>query len=201
MFTEPYLLDMTSRRDTVRALAGIAALPLVGKIGLYDLADIGRRAHALTDAGDKDSAPLRALTAAEFEAVTQAAEHIIPRTSTPGATDAKVANFIDVMMADWYDPKERDRFKYGLKELDTRATVLMGSPFTQLAPAKQVELLEMLDQEYQTLRREPAEHADERWFATLKYLTIWGYYTSRVGIEQELKQQLVAGHYDGNAPY
>ena len=192
---------MTSRRDTVRALAGIAALPLMGKLGLYDLADIGRRAHAIVDSAGRDSAPLRALTAAEFEVVTQAAEHIIPRTDTPGATDAKVANFIDVMMADWYDPKERDRFKYGLKELDTRATVLSGSPFTRLTPAKQIQLLEILDQEYQTLRKEPAEHADERWFATLKFLTIWGYYTSRVGIEQELKQQVVAGHYDGNVPY
>ena len=61
-------------------------------------------------------APSRALTAAEYEMVSQAAERIIPRTTTPGATDARVADFIHVMLADWYNDSDRTRFKTGLSE-------------------------------------------------------------------------------------
>ena len=190
---------MTSRRDSVRALAGIAALPLVSKLGLYDLPEIGRRAHALAES--PDSPPLRALSAAEFDTVTQAAERIIPRTNTPGATDANVAGFIDVMLADWYEPDERDHFKAGLVDLDTSANSRFRRSFSKSARAQQITLLETLDAELQAQRQSGASNAGDNWFATFKHLTIWGFYTSRVGIEQELKQQVVAGHYDGNAPY
>ena len=43
--------------------------------------------------------------------------------------------------------------------------------------------------------------ADDHWFAMLKHLTVWGYYTSRVGIEKELRVNLMPGRYDGNAAY
>jgi hypothetical protein len=190
---------MTSRRDTVRALAGIAALPFAGKLGLFDLTELGRRAHALAES--PDSAPLRALSAAEFDTVTQAAERIIPRTSTPGATDANVAGFIDVMLADWYEPAERNHFKAGLADLDARANSQFGRTFAKSARAQQTTLLESIDSALQTQRQSAATNADDNWFGMLKFLTIWGFYTSRAGIEQELKQQVVAGHYDGNAPY
>jgi hypothetical protein len=190
---------MTSRRDTVRALAGIAALPFARKLGLYDLTEIGRRAHALAES--PNSAPLRALSAAEFDTVTHAAERIIPRTDTPGATDANVAGFIDVMLADWYEPDERDRFKAGVADLDGRANSRFAHSFSKSNRTEQIQLLETLDADLQTQRQSAAPNADDSWFAMLKHLTIWGFYTSRVGIEQELKQQVIAGHYDGNAPY
>ena len=43
--------------------------------------------------------------------------------------------------------------------------------------------------------------ADEHGFAMLKHITIWGNYTSRPGIVEELRVQLVPGRYDGNARY
>ena len=39
------------------------------------------------------------------------------------------------------------------------------------------------------------------WMATVKYLTIWGYYTSEIGVRQELQQGPPPGRYDGCAPY
>jgi hypothetical protein len=35
----------------------------------------------------------------------------------------------------------------------------------------------------------------------LKHLTVWGYYTSRPGIVEELRVDLIPGRYDGNAKY
>ncbi len=188
---------MTSRREAVRALAGIAALPLFGKLGAQDVVEVGRRAHELAELGTST----RALTAAEFEMVSEATERIIPRTDTPGATDARVADFIDVMLADWYDAADRDRFKTGLSELDARARKASGRAFVQMERAIQTEVLETLDRELSVRRQAREDGADETWFAMLKHLTIWGYYSSRPGIVEELRVPLVTGRYEGNARY
>ena len=190
---------LLSRRDTVRALAGIAALPLLGTAGIDDLLELGRHAHERA-AARLSHAP-RALTAAEYDIVVQAAERIIPRTSTPGATDARVADFIDVMLADWYDSPDRERFKAGLGELDTRARALAGTSFAKATERQQTEILERIDREQHERREARAPGAADHWYATLKHLTIWGYYTSRPGIIEELRVQLIPGRYDGNASY
>jgi len=194
---------MTSRRDAVRALAGIAALPFVRALGAQELVEIGRRAHALAELRESGASngPPRALSAAEYDIVTQAAERIIPRTTTPGATDARVASFIDVMLADWYDASDRERFKAGLTELDARARKLTGRVFSRTTGRRQTEILEALDRDLQIRRRAREAGADDHWFAMLKHLSIWGYYTSRPGIVEELRVQLVPGRYDGNARY
>jgi hypothetical protein len=189
---------MTTRRETVRAIASIAALPFFNKLGVVDLLEVGRRAHAQAEL--RRPAVPRALSKAEYDIVTEAAERIIPRTATPGATDARVADFIDVMLADWYDDPERGRFKAGLAELDARARALSGRSFVQTDEKQQIALLETLDQEFQAARQSTAS-ANDHWFATLKHLTVWGYYTSRPGIEQELKRELIPGRYDGAARY
>lgn len=194
---------MTSRRDTVRALASIAALPFLGTLGFEELVEVGRRAHALAESRQSGAspAPPRALTAAEYDIVSQAAERIIPRTATPGATDARVADFIDVMLADWYDASDRKRFKAGLSELDARARKLAGRAFVQTTERQQTEVLEAVDGELHIRRQSGLAGADDHWFAMLKHLTIWGYYTSRPGIVEELRVELIPGRYDGNARY
>ncbi len=194
---------MTSRRDTVRALASIAALPFFGTLGVEELVEVGRRAHALAELRQSavSPAPPRALTAAEYDIVSQAAERIIPRTTTPGATDARVADFIDVMLADWYNVSDRERFKTGLSELDGRARNLADRAFAQTTERQQTEVLETLDRELHIRRQSGLAGADNHWFAMLKHLTVWGYYTSRPGIMEELRVELVAGRYDGNARY
>jgi len=187
---------MTTRREAVRAMAGIAALPFFGNLGVAELTDIGRRAHARADA--ESDAP-RALTSAEYAIVREAAERIVPRTETPGAADARVADFIDVMLADWYDAAETARFKAGLADLDARAKASSGKGFAQSSVQQQIETLDALDKEFQTARSSGT--ANDHWFGMLKHLTVWGYYTSEVGIAQELRVKLIPGYYDGNAQY
>ena len=184
---------MTTRRDAIRALAAIAALPLVEKLSATEIEEVWLRANSLAEP--------RALTAAEYQIVVHAAERIIPRTATPGATDARVADIIDVMLADWYDPPDRSRFKVGLSELDNLAVRVSGRRFVLAEERQQIQLLETLDRELSVRRQARQGGADDDWFAMLKHLTIWGYYTSRPGIVEELRVQLVPGRYDGNARY
>ncbi len=196
---------MTSRRETLRALGGIATLQFLGAIGAEELASIGQRAHALAARRRRGllGAPPRALTPAQLEMVTQAAERILPRTATPGATDAGVADFIDIMLADWYSAAERARFTNGLSELNARSRKLAGSSgdFADSTELQQIAVLEGLDEELHGLRQAGVAGTNDHWFAMLKHLTVWGYYTSRPGIVQELRVDLIPGRYDGNAKY
>lgn len=147
--------------------------------GTVGLAALGRHAHALARIG-----ALRVLSPHQDAIVVAAAERIIPATTTPGATAAQVDRFIDTMLADWYPAEDTRKFLAGIAELD-------GQRFLEIAPAEQTAILERLD----------GETTPGHWFAMLKYLTIWGYYTSEVGQEKELGNWPLPWRYDGNAPY
>lgn len=87
----------------------------------------------------------------------------------PGAGQAGVPGFIEKMLADWHTPEERASILAGLKEL---------SDLSQL---------ESIDQ------------TNPEWFARLKYLTVYGYCTSEVGM-RELGLWPQPWRYDGCAP-
>lgn len=191
------------RRRALQVLGSLAALPALdvvtrrGLLSAADLAELGARAHATAQ---RTAAP-RVLSPEQYQSVVTAAEIIIPRTSTPGATDANVADFIDVMLADWYAPEDRDRFLAGLAALDARADASCGGAFLTCSDAQRLALLTDIDHEVATLRETDARAANEHWFGMLKFLTVWGFYTSRVGIVEELQQDLLPGYYDGDVPY
>jgi hypothetical protein len=51
--------------------------------------------------------PLQALDPHQAETVATIAELILPATDTPGAREAQVPEFIDVILAEWYDDADR----------------------------------------------------------------------------------------------
>ena len=177
------------------ALAAVPALPALRGFSESELLALGERVHEGIEGHPYEP---RALTPKQLRVVEIAAEHIIPRTHTPGATDARVADFIDAMLADWHPPAERERFITGLAELDRRAS---DGDFSRAVSAQRIALLATLDDEVASLRRSDAQGANQHWFSTLKFLTVWGYYTSRVGITDELRVDMMPGRYDGDAEY
>jgi gluconate 2-dehydrogenase gamma chain len=178
------------RRRVLQMLGAMAAAPALGSLSARDLVELGKRIHA---ARDLDGAP-RAMSAAQYAIVMLAAERIIPRTDTPGATDVHVADFVDTMLADWYDPADRDRFLAGVDALAAQG-------FAESDSSRQVALLTALDNDVTALRQSGDHAANQHWFAMLKFLTVWGYYTSRPGFEQELREQFLPGYYKGDVPY
>jgi hypothetical protein len=181
----------------IGALAGVPALPVLGRFSESELLALGARIHEQLEGGSHEP---RALTRAQYKEVEVAAEQIIPRTHTPGATDARVADFIDTMLAEWYTLPERDRFIAGLVDLDARAMQAHGHAFADISSSARVALLTAIDDEVTALRRANTQAGNEHWFATLKFLTVWGYYTSRVGMMEELRTNVMPGRYDGDAP-
>ena len=158
------------------------------------------------------------------------ADRIIPATDTPGARDVGVHEFIDAMLADYYDADDRKRFAEGLAALDERARAMCGKEFTGCVPGRQIELLTRLDRDTfasaqplpqpdprretehgpgtplpselkaETSRPRPA-HSVTPFFRMMKELTLLGYYTSEVGATRELRYEPVPGRYEGCVPF
>ena len=139
------------------------------------------------------------LTDGRDELVAVLAEHIIPETDTPGARIARVHQFADAMLTDWYEDEEKERFLSGLETVDQRAQTAHGGSFTELSHTQQVALLQQMEDEAQQWQ-ESGQPGPEPFFFTIKSFTLFGYYTSEVGATQELRV-MPMGEYRGDVPY
>ncbi len=158
----------------------------------------------LATADDYAKGPAKLFSKRQREIITAAADIIIPRTDTPGASDANVSQFIELMVQDWFNEQERGIFLAGLRDLDTRVSTELGKPYERLSKAQQLQVLETLE----------AQAADSSWYVAgnvrrafisdapficqLKELTIWGFFTSEVGATQVLRYNAMPMKFDGN---
>ncbi len=149
------------------------------------------------------------------------AEAILPKTSTPGAKEAGVGEFIPVMIRDCYDPVDQKAFVEGLAGVDKRAQEEFNKPFQELSKEEQLQFVHSWDKEakeYQKERgdkqralneeaeksgkkKEDVEQLPNHFFHMLKQLTLTGFFTSEVGMTQALRFVKIPGRYDGNYPY
>ena len=119
-------------------------------------------------------------------------ETIIPAGKTPGAKDAKVERFIDVMMNDVFKPEDQETFTKGLKQLDADARSKYGKAFDKIKPEERVEMVKTMDDELSTRKEQPAS---KPFYDLVKELTVTGYCTSEPGATQHLKYVAVPGDY------
>ncbi len=190
------------RREALRkiALGGVSAgaataFPILGQGAVTPA--MAHAAH-MHPAGpnavpDPDWKPLF-LDAHENDTVITLTDLIIPTTSTPGAKAALVNRFIDLLLND-EDADKQKTFLQGLAWLDGRALTLHQKPFVNLTPDEQTALLTPLaDADNKNAEDQPGV----RFFQQIKDLTIYGYYTSKIGMEQEL--QYAGGDYHTEFP-
>ncbi|MGH9502274.1 MAG: gluconate 2-dehydrogenase subunit 3 family protein [Terriglobales bacterium] len=177
------------RREALRLLASAAALPLLSP----EAFSMFRVVHEQLP----DQPVLKTLDPHQNATVTTIAELIIPQTGTPGAKAARVNEFIDLILTDWYDEEEKSIFMAGLANVDTRARELFGKDFVDCAEKPQTEILQALDDELAAARiepeprRRPRRIPERNFFFMMKQLTLIGYYTSQVGFEQELHGEII----------
>jgi len=172
------------RRDVVRALwmsGAAAAVRPAWSEALSALAHEHARASRSAVPVAAEWTP-RVLDAHQNETVIALTEAIIPETDTPGAREALVNRFVDHVLAE-ADPGDRDAFLGGLEGLDERCRERAGAPFVACTVAQQTAALEDIG------REEPgsdAERARAEFFRAVKAMTIEGYYSSEIGLRQEL---------------
>ena len=188
-----------SRRSALRGLAtgaGATATALwLDRLSLL-AQDPAMHTHVAAAAAVQAAAYTpKALTPAQLVTVATLAELIIPTTDTPGARAALVDRFVDQVMSN-ARPADKERFVTGLTWIDTRSTTLYGKAFTGATPEQQTELLTKLAApDGQTADDQPGVP----FFTALKNLTISGYYSTKIGLEQELGDtgQLFSAKFEG----
>ncbi len=153
----------------------------------------------------------------------EVAETILPKTTTPGAKDAKVGGFMKVMVNDCYTKDEQQVFHQGIGELNEACKKMHGHGFMKAEPAQRKELLVALDKEakenVEKKKQFDKEENDKEkdafanntryekkpmashYFTMMKQLTILGYFTSKEGRTGALRYIPVPGKYDGNLDY
>jgi hypothetical protein len=180
-----------TRRDALKIAAGAA----------LSVPALFTRAMAAPATAPAAAAAPRFFTKEEFALLDELTETIIPADShSPGARAAKVAGYIDGRLAEAYLPVEADvqqRWRDGLRRVDTLSQEMNGAAFLAASPEKRVAVLTRM-----AANEKDPQTAEEKFFRELKATTIHGYYTSEIGIHQEMeyKGNTLQQEYAGEEP-
>jgi Gluconate 2-dehydrogenase subunit 3 len=172
-----------TRREILRRLGIGAASTPVWVASLTALAEQQAHVHppAMPSVPVANWVP-KALDAHQNETVIALSELIIPETDTPGAKAVLVNRFVDAVLDD-SDEADARMFRRGLAWIDARSTELFGVEFVKATPDQQTALLTIVSSER---NKALEDQAGVEFFQAMKALTIVGYYTSEVGMREEL---------------
>ena len=166
-----------TRRTALKAFGTAAVLPWLSDEGLL----------AFTRIQETNAPPApRILSAPQLRTLETLVEAIIPADDrSPGAKQARVADYIDL----WLSESDRHvvlEWTGGLASLDAEAATRFRAPFVRLTAAQLDAILADISRN----ERDPKTPL-ETFFVMAKQATVIGYYTSKIGIHDEL-------HYKGN---
>jgi hypothetical protein len=127
--------------------------------------------------------PATYFTREELALVDELAEMIIPADDhSPGARAAKVAAYVDARLAEALDATDRTTWRDGLKLIDQLSRQASGRAFLESTAEQRLALLERM-----AAHEAKPDKPEEHFFAELKSRVVNAYYTSEIGIKQELE--------------
>ncbi|HET8967749.1 MAG TPA: gluconate 2-dehydrogenase subunit 3 family protein [Candidatus Acidoferrum sp.] len=127
--------------------------------------------------------PARFFTPDQHALVDELTETIIPEDShSGGAKAARVTDFIDKTLRETQDEDQKRTWKEGLPLIDSMSRHYNGKSFLDASPEERVAVLTVLS-ENERMTGLP----EVKFFKDLKHLTVIGYYTSKVGIHDDLQ--------------
>jgi len=164
-----------NRRTALKAFGTAALVPWLSDEGLVAFARIQA----------DDAAPAaKVLSASQFATLETLVDAIIPTDDrSPGAKQARVADYIDLLLSE-SGPELTLQWLGGLAELDSEASKRFNTPFARLNQTQLDAILGDISRN----ERKPKTPLEE-FFVMSKEATVRGYYTSEIGIHQELKYQ------------
>ena len=146
------------------------------------------------------------LSADQRRVLTAMCEAIIPRTDTPGAIDAGVPQFVELMVRDWLSDEERAIFDRGMQDMMERIPREKNASFDKLELSDQQAILEAIEAaasdspwyEFGNVQRQFI--SDAPFICQLKEPTAWGFFTSEVGSTEVLRYNPMPMYFDGDVP-
>jgi gluconate 2-dehydrogenase gamma chain len=177
-----------SRRTALKVISvtgAVTALPILRSDALSQQGHAGMQMAPATEVAPEQTP--RFFNAQELAAITTLSDLIIPADDhSPGAKAAGVTAFIDLMVSE--SPNEvKTLWRDGLVAVERISQQKFGAPFNNATGEQQLSLVKTISRNERSPRQ-----IEERFFIAIKGLTVDGYYTSSIGIHQDLQ-------YKGNA--
>jgi hypothetical protein len=166
---------------TSATVLGASLLPLPSLAAEMAQAEKSPAEPPAKSAGVKS--PGRFFTPAQHALVEELSETIIPADShSGGAKAAKVADYIEQFLLESTDDVEKTTWREGLPLMEVMSLHYNGKSFMDSSSEERVAVLTVLSKnEHMT------DLPEVRFFRTLKSMTIEGYYTSKIGIHDDLE--------------
>ncbi len=198
-----------NRRDLIKQIAILTGAAVIG-------ADLFLSGCKTSTAGKI------VLNETNLKLLAEIAETIIPKTDTPGAKEAKVAEFMNTIVSDCYATTHQQAFTDGLKTLEEKCKKVNGKSFIDSDAKQRHDFLVTLEKEAKEFNikvddenkkaRETAKQKSwkddvdfvstpRHYYTSIKQLTLWGYFSSKEGMTKALRYNPVPGKYDGSDPY
>lgn len=166
---------------TSAAALGASLLPLPAVPAETTQAETAPAAPQAKPATESKSA--RFFTPAQHALVDELSETIIPADGhSGGAKAAKVADYIDQFLRESFDDNQKALWREGLRLVDLMSRHYNGKSFVDASPEDRIAVLTVLSDHDQM-----TDLPEVRFFIELKRLTVRAYYTSKIGIHDELK--------------
>ena len=151
---------------------------------------LGQHSHHDSVAGQRSAGARttpRYFNPEQLSLIASISELIIPADEhSPGAAAAGVPSFIDLMVNESSE-ETKTLWQSGLAAVDKMSQEKFSVPFSRASAEQQISMLKVISRNEYRPRT-----IEERFFIAIKSLTVDGYYTSQVGIHQDLR-------YKGNA--
>jgi gluconate 2-dehydrogenase gamma chain len=161
--------------------------------------------------GASNGSGRRFLDAQAFRLLTAVADTLVPRTDTDGAVRAGIPQQIDSLLRDWASAATRAQLTGALARIDAAATATGARGFAQLKPAARQSLLRLHDTA--ALQAAPRGNGPlsvaeimagppvmDAAYARLKELVVALYYSSKIGLTQELTYVHAPGKWQPSVP-
>jgi gluconate 2-dehydrogenase gamma chain len=116
----------------------------------------------------------------QYAMITELASLIIPTDDTPGANEAKVNEYIDMIVGE-SDDDTKKLYVDGLAWLDKTSMKRHNFNFLNLSLEQRVQILTEISQIKDAT---PENQLQAKFFKAIKNITIDGFYTSKIGIEE-----------------
>jgi hypothetical protein len=125
----------------------------------------------------------------EFHLIEGITDALLPATSTPGALDAKVPFFLDLVVKNCLAKVDQQSIKDGLRQMNDK------EKFSSLSSAEKLNVIKKIDE------GAFKDDASTSWFRIVKKLSLIGYFTSQEGMTKALSYVKVPGDYKACIPY
>jgi hypothetical protein len=171
---------------TSATVLGAAVLPMSGAAAEASSADsqAAQRGAGASPAGAAEaSSGARFFTPAQHAMIEELSETIIPADShSGGAKAAKVADYIEQRIRESVDEQQKALWREGLRLTESMSQHYNGKSFVDSTTEEKIAVLKVLsDNAHLT------ELPEVQFFRELKSLTVRGYYTSKIGIHDDLE--------------